>query len=107
MATLRGIGDAEAWQMRAALVSDCKEALDGLQGVDAEEAWSLRESNADVWPSTVLKSLGPLADSARGVRLVQRLLAAHPGNISLLKHGASIALGLHHASVTPIPSLNE
>ena len=107
MATLRGLTDAEAWQMRAALAADCKEALDGLQSVDAEEAWSLRESNADVWPSTVAKSLGALADTPRGARLVERLLAAYPGNVSLLKHAAAIALGLHRSTVSPIPSLNE
>jgi hypothetical protein len=83
--------------MRATVAADCKEALDGLQGVDVAPAWSLRDSYADVWPSTVLKSLGSVADGERGRRLLTRQLQMHPGNVSLLKHAAVIALGLHRS----------
>jgi hypothetical protein len=48
-----------------------------------------------VWPSTVVKTLGALADSARGRALVERQLIAHPNNVSLLKHVSAIALGIH------------
>lgn len=95
MASLRGLDDERAWRLRDAVVLDCKEALDGLQGVDSEQAWALRERGRDVWPSTVVKSLGTLADGARGRALVESLLAGYPDNVSLLKHAASIALGLH------------
>ena len=54
-----------------------------------------------MWPSTVVKTLGPLADTARGKALVQRQLTRHPDNVSLLKHAAAIALGCH---VNPDPA---
>jgi hypothetical protein len=101
MASLRGSAQDEAWQMRGAVAADCKEALDGLQGVELEPAWTLREAYADMWPSTVIKSLGLVADGERGRRLLARQLRAHPENVSLLKHAAAIALGLHRAFSLP------
>lgn len=95
MGTLKGRFEPAAWQMRQAVAADCKEALDGLQGVDGDEAWALREASQDVWPSTVVKTLADLADGARGHELVQRQLHLYPDNVSLLKHVANIALGLH------------
>ena len=95
MATLRGSFADAAWRMRHAVAFDCKEALDGLQGIDNEPAWSLRAGSSDVWPSTVIKTLAQLADEPRGRELVERQLRAYPENVSLLKHVSSIALGLH------------
>ncbi len=95
MGTLRRSCDARAWDMRRAVVADCKEAVDSIQDLDTEEAWQLRESQANVWPSTVAKSLGPLSDGPRGQELLTRLLAARPGNVSLLKHASAVALGVH------------
>ena len=102
MATLRGLHQPQAWQMRSTVAGDCKEALDGLQGVDAAEAWALRDASQDVWPSTVVKSLGVLADQARGQKLLLQLLASYPDNVSLLKHASSIALGLHRSQREPL-----
>ena len=102
MSTLKGRFEAAAWQMRKEVAVDCKEALDGLQGVAVSEAWALREASQDVWPSTVVKTLAGLADDARGQELVKRQLRRYPDNVSLLKHVSSIALGLHrqaHESV--------
>jgi dTMP kinase len=96
MSTLRGRFEDEAWRMRREMVLDCKEALDGLQGVGSDEAWSLRDGSRDIWPSTVIKTLANLADVERGQELLQRQLHAYPENVSLLKHVSSIALGLHH-----------
>lgn len=105
MATLRNRFEDEAWRMREAVLVDCKEALDGLQGVASEAAWSLRSASSDVWPSTVVKTLAGLADEPRGRELVERQLRKYPDNISLLKHVSSIALGLHRlAPVTDEPS---
>jgi dTMP kinase len=100
MSTLRACFDDAAWQMRLEVATDCKEALDGLQGVDAAPAWELRTGNLDIWPSTVVKTLGSLADTARGRELIQRQLRAYPDNVSLLKHVSSIALGLHRQAGT-------
>ncbi len=44
METLRGIDDERAWEMRHRVVVDCREALDGMSGVDVAAAWALRES---------------------------------------------------------------
>ena len=102
MATLRGSFADAAWQMRHAVAFDCKEALDGLQGIDSEPAWSLRAGSSDVWPSTVVKTLAQLADEPRGRALVERQLRAYPENVSLLKHVSSIALGLHRQAGTSL-----
>ncbi|MDF3065803.1 MAG: tmk [Polyangiaceae bacterium] len=95
MATLRDHSESEAWEMRRSVAADCKEALDGLQGVDSEPAWALRDGGRDIWPSTVVKTLGKLADNPRGRALVERQLRRYPDNVSLLKHVSSISLGLH------------
>jgi hypothetical protein len=100
MSTLRARFEDAAWEMRAAVAGDCKEALDGLQGVDSEQAWGLRSGSLDVWPSTVVKTLGPLADQARGQALLERQMTSYPDNVSLLKHVSCIALGLHHQADT-------
>jgi len=99
MQTLAGVDDDRAWKLRAAVAADCKEALDSIVALDGPRAWSLREAHADVWPSTVVKSLGPLADGARGRTLIARQLAAHPNSLSLLKHASAVALGVHRLKV--------
>ena len=95
MSTLKGRFEPAAWQLRQAVAVDCKEALDGLQGLGSDEAWALREASQDVWPSTVVKTLSNLADDGRGQELVRRQLRRYPDNVSLLKHVSTNALGLH------------
>ncbi|MEY4582531.1 MAG: hypothetical protein RL701_7234 [Pseudomonadota bacterium] len=95
MGTLRSMRDPRAWSMRQAVAADCKEAIDSIPELDEPEAWALRDNYADIWPSTAVKTLGRLADSQRGQAYVERQLAAHANNISLLKHTAAIALGVH------------
>lgn len=95
LATLKGRFEDAAWQMRQTMLVDCKESLDGLQGVETGQAWSLRDAGSDIWPSTVVKTLAGLADGERGRGLVERQLRTYPENVSLLKHVANIALGLH------------
>ncbi len=102
MATLRGRFEAAAWQMRKSMLVDCKEALDGLQGVDGQEAWELRDGGSDIWPSTVVKTLAGLADGERGRGLVERQLRIYPDNVSLLKHVSNIALGLHRQPLASV-----
>lgn len=95
MLTLRRVSHPEAWRMRFAVADTCKEALDSISDMDDREAWDLREAHQDTWPSTVVKTLGPLADTSRGQGLVERQLRRYGDNVSLLKHAAAIALGLH------------
>jgi len=101
METLQRLSDERAWRMRWEVVSDTKEAIDSISGLGDEQAWALREAYLDVWPSTVVKTLGLLADSERGRALLQRQLEAHPNNVSLLKHAAAIALGTHRLPSPP------
>jgi dTMP kinase len=102
MATLKERFEPAAYRMRQTVVGDCKEALDGLQGVASDEAWALREASQDVWPSTVVKTLAGLADEARGQELVLRQLRRYPDNVSLLKHVSTIALGLHRQALESV-----
>jgi dTMP kinase len=101
MQTLAGVEDERAWTLRASVAADCKEALDSIAALDGPRAWSLRQTYADVWPSTVVKSLGPLADGARGRALLARQLAVHPNSLSLLKHASAVALGVHRLRAAP------
>jgi hypothetical protein len=48
-----------------------------------------------------VKSLGPLADGGRGRALITRQLAAYPNSLSLLKHAAAVALGVHRLKSAP------
>ncbi|MDB4987038.1 MAG: thymidylate kinase, partial [Myxococcaceae bacterium] len=98
METLRSLTDERAWSMRWQVAANAKEALDSITDLDDEQAWTLREAFRDVWPSTVVKTLGVLSDSERSRMLVERQLAVHPNNVSLLKHASAIALGVHRAS---------
>lgn len=100
MAGIKRSRAPQSWEMRRAVVMDCKEAIDSIQDLDDEAAWELREAHADIWPSTVVKSMGALADSARGQALLRKQLAAYPANVSLLKHAAAIALGVHRLAVS-------
>jgi dTMP kinase len=95
MSTLRRVDEPRAWQMRREVAADCKEAIDSIDSLDAGEAWELRDRCVDIWPSTVVKSLGPLADSARGKAMVERQLHRYPDNVSLLKHVSAMFLGIH------------
>lgn len=86
-----GMVDPRAFDLRESVAARCKEAIDSITGLDGERAWALRESCADLWPSTVVKSLGPvLACTSRGRALLERQLAKHPGDLSLLKHASAI-----------------
>ncbi len=93
--TIARVDDPRAWGLREKVVATVKEAIDSMNELDGDSAWRLREQVADVWPSTVVKSLGALATTPRGKALVDRQLAKYPGNLSLLKHVAAIALGAH------------
>ena len=101
--TLIGARDPRSWPLRRMLAPRCKEAIDSIDALDDEEAWELRLSMADRWPSTVIKSLGPLAATPRGRALMTRQLSRHPTDISLLKHAAAPVLGTPAATVSAIP----
>ena len=91
MRSIVGVDHPQAWMLREEVAQRCKETLDAIVGMDQLLAWSLRERCADLWPSTVAKSLGDLGRGLRGLRMVADLLRDHPGNLSLLKHAAALA----------------
>lgn len=95
MGTLNELEHPQATALRQRVAADCKEALDSIAGLDDAGSWQLRDEYADRWPSTVLKSLGPLADADRGKALLSRQLQRYPENISVLQHAAAIFLGAH------------
>lgn len=92
LATIGGSLDPRAWKMRAAMAPYCREALDSLMGLDDPCAWDIREACLDLWPSTVVKSLGPLVASPRGQEMLLEALSRHAGTLSLLKHAAHLVI---------------
>jgi dTMP kinase len=95
MRSLLGLDDPRAWSLRRRIGGAVKEVLDSMAGLDSADAWAVREELCDRWPSTAVKSLGPLYAGARGRALADRALAARPDDISLLKHLTALA---HDAS---------
>jgi len=95
MESLRAVTRPEAWALRRRVAADCREAVEGFAGLDGDEPWALRDEHADTWPCAVVRSLGTLADTARGQALLARQLALHGDSLNVRRHAAAIALGVH------------
>ena len=93
LSTIAGMDDARAWALRTSTALRCREALDSMIGLDQETAWEIRQACLEIWPPSVIKSLGVLVNGARGRDLLDRALAGFAGQISLLKQAAIIATG--------------
>jgi dTMP kinase len=93
LSTISGMDETRAWGLRVATALRCREALDSMIGLDHPTAWEIREDCIELWPPSVVKSLGVLVSGARGHALVERALAQFPGQISLLKQAAIITTG--------------
>ena len=93
LSTIAGMDDARAWALRTGTALRCREALDSMIGLDQDTAWEVREACLEIWPPSVIKSLGVLVNGARGRDLLDRALAGFAGQISLLKQAAIIATG--------------
>ncbi|HUQ05133.1 MAG TPA: dTMP kinase [Kofleriaceae bacterium] len=87
--SIGGMDAPEAWALRAALAPHCREAFQSMIGLDGVQAWALRTAHADVWPSTVCKSLGALAHTSLGTQLLTEILRNHRG-VSLLRNAARL-----------------
>jgi dTMP kinase len=83
--SLSGVDSEHADRLRALAAQKTKEALDSVDGLDSPAAWALRERYATTWPSTAISSLRQLALTARGQALIERVLAAFPGRITVLR----------------------
>lgn len=86
MRTIGQSDDPRAWALRDRVGSHCEETLDSIVGLDSEPAWQLRAARLEVWPSSAVKSLGPLALTDRGRELVATALARSPTDIALWRH---------------------
>jgi len=95
--SLLRLDDPRAWAMRRQVGAFVKEALDSMTGMDGREAWALRDELVERWPSTAVKSLGPLYAGKRGRALADRALALRADDISLLKHLTAL---MHDAAAT-------
>ena len=93
LSTITGMDDARAWALRTGTALRCREALDSMIGLDQDTAWEIREACLEIWPPSVVKSLGVLVNGARGRELLDRALARFADQISLLKQAAIIATG--------------
>jgi dTMP kinase len=89
--TIDGIDEPRAWALRRVYAPRVKEALDSMVGLDGDVAWAIRTECLDIWPSTTVKSLGPLVYTARGMEMSLTALGRYPDNVSLLKHVAHLA----------------
>jgi dTMP kinase len=98
LSTIAGMDDPRAWAMRVATARQSREVLDSMLGSDHPVAWQIRESCLELWPASVIKSLGVLVNGARGAELLRKALASAPSNISLLKQATAVAIG---ASLKP------
>jgi dTMP kinase len=93
LGTIAGMDDARAWALRTGTALRCREALDSMIGLDHPTAWEIREACLEIWPPSVIKSLGVLVSGARGQELLERALDGFSDQISLLKQAAIIATG--------------
>ncbi|MDY7229285.1 dTMP kinase [Hyalangium rubrum] len=85
LSTLEGLDHPRAWALRESFGAQCEEVLDSIVGMEGAPAWGLRTALADTWPSSTVRSLGPLLQTPRGRALAERLLASHPQDFALLR----------------------
>lgn len=103
--SLVGLRSPQAWALREQLAPTCREVFTSMIGMDDPEAWALREEFADLWPSTVCKSLGPLATTERGRSFMAAVLSNHAG-VSLWRNTGRI-YGLQSATTATDPRLER
>lgn len=101
--SLVGIDAPWAWAMRAGAAAEHPEAVASVEGMDGPEAWTMRERGAQRWPCAALDSLGGLGGSDRGRALVEGVLAAQPGRLTVWR---SACAALEAANRRPKPGLS-
>lgn len=102
--SLSGLTTDAAFALRERGAPLTKEAIDSLDGLDHPRAWALRERWLSIWPTTVASSLTGLPADVRLCSLLDRLLAAHPGRLLLLRNAAlamQVARALPGGTVDP------
>ena len=85
-AGLRASDDDRAWILRERFVRDAKEMLDSISSMRSERATRLRHAARDLWPSTVVSSIGAQLQDELAWELRWSQLERHPGDMLLVKH---------------------
>ncbi|MBZ4417032.1 dTMP kinase [Myxococcus sp. RHSTA-1-4] len=98
--SLTGLTTEESWALREQGAPLTKEALDSVDGLDDPRAWKLRVAYADRWPATVLSSLKGLALGPHARALIDRVLAAHPGRLPVLRNAYTVIATARHGTAT-------
>jgi len=101
--SLEGVSAAYADALRVQLAQRTKEALDSLEGSDAELAWSLRERYLPVWPAAAVMSLRGLALQPRAQRLISLAVTSFPGSLAVLRAAYFVVARAMQAQPRPAP----
>ncbi|TMB06721.1 MAG: dTMP kinase [Deltaproteobacteria bacterium] len=99
--SLEGIGAAYADALRVQLAQLTKEALDSVEGSDADLAWSLRERYLPVWPAAAVMSLRGLALQPRAQRLISLAVSSFPGSLAVLRAAYFVVARAMQAQARP------
>lgn len=84
--SLTGVAQEYAYALRERAAPLTKEALDSVDGMEEEAAWSLRERFWSSWPATAVSSMRQLGDTERGRELMKRVLSRFPDRIAVLRN---------------------
>jgi len=102
---LTGIDAPYAWGLRERAAPMTKEALDSVDAMGCEAAWSLRERFVELWPATAISSLQSLPVTARARALVDRALASGGGRFPIVRNAyAFVAAARAVEPRTPAPA---
>ncbi|AKQ67543.1 Thymidylate kinase [Myxococcus hansupus] len=88
--SVTGLDTEEAWALRERGAPLTKEALDSLDGMDDPRAWKLRVEHLERWPTTAVSSLEGLPLGPHAQALIDRVLAANPGKLPLLRNAYAV-----------------
>ena len=99
LSTIAGMDDARAWALRWRPPCAAARRSTRWSASTTPTAWEIRETCLELWPPSVVKSLGVLVSGARGHELVERALAQFPDQISLLKQAAIITTGANLSAI--------
>jgi len=99
--SLEGVEAAYADALRVQLAQRTKEALDSVEGSDAELAWSLRERYLPVWPAAAVLSLRGLALQPRAQRLISLAVTSFPGSAAVLRAAYFVVARAMQAQARP------
>src|SRR5438128_8484 len=99
--SLEGIGAAYADALRVQLAQLTKEALDSVEGSDADLAWSLRERYLPVWPAAAVVSLRGLGLQPGAQRLISLAVASFPGSLAVLRAAYFVVARAMQAQARP------